>query len=83
MVDFDESKASMDVLVVGGGLVGLSFALSVARAGLRVLVVDRDMPEKSTSALTDGRVSSIAAGSENMLAALGVWEMVSDEAQPI
>ena len=30
---------------VGGGLVGLSFALSVARAGLRVLVVDHVEPE--------------------------------------
>jgi 2-octaprenyl-6-methoxyphenol hydroxylase len=83
IVDSAKSNLSVDLLIVGGGLVGLSLALSVARAGLRALVVDRDTPQNSASALFDGRVSSVAAGSVNMFKALGVWPKVSDGAQPI
>jgi len=82
-VDPTKSNVSVDLLIVGGGLVGLSLALSVARAGLRALVVDRDTPQNSASPLFDGRVSSVAAGSANMFKALGVWSKVSDGAQPI
>ena len=78
-----KSDTSADLLIVGGGLVGLSLALSVARAGLRVLVIDRDTPQNSASPLFDGRVSSVAAGSVNMFKALDVWPKVSDGAQPI
>ena len=42
--------ASWDAIVVGGGIVGASAAYHAARAGARVLVVDRDDPGRATSA---------------------------------
>ena len=42
--------ANWDLLVVGGGIVGASVAYHAARAGARVLVVDRDDPGRATSA---------------------------------
>src|SRR6185503_19630412 len=42
--------ANWDLLVVGGGIVGASAAYHAARAGARVLVVDRDDPGRATSA---------------------------------
>ena len=42
--------ANWDLLVVGGGIVGASAAYHSARAGARVLVVDRDDPGRATSA---------------------------------
>jgi D-amino-acid oxidase len=41
----------MTVTVVGGGVVGLTCALRLARAGQRVTVVSADPPERTTSAV--------------------------------
>jgi D-amino-acid oxidase len=43
------------VTVVGGGVVGLSCALQLARAGARVRVLAADPPEATTSAVAAGR----------------------------
>jgi 2-octaprenyl-6-methoxyphenol hydroxylase len=71
-----------EVLIVGGGMVGLSLACALAGAGLPVVVVDREAPDRLTHAAFDGRVSAIAHASQQMLAAIGVWDHVA-EAQPI
>ena len=72
-----------DLLIVGGGLVGLTLARAAAHVGLKVLIVDRESSRQATSRTFDGRVSSIAKGSVNMLKHLGVWERVRTDAQPI
>ena len=72
-----------DLLIVGGGLVGLSLARASSDAGLDVLVADREAPKKTESDSFDGRVSSVAKGSSNMLRCLGLWEAIGEEAQPI
>ncbi|MBS0508781.1 MAG: FAD-binding protein [Proteobacteria bacterium] len=40
------ATAAADILVIGGGLAGLVTALEALRAGRRVLLVDRDTPER-------------------------------------
>ena len=82
MSPIDDSLIA-EILIVGGGLVGLTLAISAAQSGFRVVVIDRDAPDNSTGADFDGRVSSVAAGSANLFKALGLWGMVSSEAQPI
>ena len=70
-----------DVVVAGGGTVGLSLALAVARADrhARVAVVDATQP----GGRADTRASAIAAAARRMLTRLGVWGAVADEAEPI
>ena len=82
MSPIDDSLIA-EILIVGGGLVGLTLAISAAQSGFQVVVIDRDAPDNSTGADFDGRVSSVAAGSANLFKALGLWGMVSSEAQPI
>ena len=82
MSPIDDSLIA-EILIVGGGLVGLTLAISAAQSGFRVVVIDRDVPDNSTGADFDGRVSSVAAGSANLFKTLGLWGMVSSEAQPI
>ncbi|MZR23787.1 FAD-binding protein [Sneathiella chungangensis] len=71
-----EQGIDMDLLVVGGGLNGLPFAIAVADAGMRVLVLEREEPTHLVDATFDGRVSAIAHASRNLLRSCGVWEHV-------
>ena len=79
----DPSGEIADVIIVGGGLVGLSLSLALARSGFETIVVDALDPAQSVSAEFDGRVSSIAFASCRMFQALEIWPSVADMAQPI
>lgn len=73
----------VDVAIVGGGLVGLSLALALAQAGLRVVVADRERPEVAGADAADGRASAIAWGSQRVLVSLGLWEALEPHAAAI
>ncbi len=77
------AEQQFEVLVVGGGLAGLSMASALASAGVSVAVIDREDPAKLVSAPYDGRSSALARGSQQMLNAIGVWPKMADAAQPI
>jgi 2-octaprenyl-6-methoxyphenol hydroxylase len=72
----------IDILVAGGGYVGLSVAVSIKKAAphLKITVAD-GAPEHAWK--KDGRASAIAAAASRMLTALGVWDDILPEAQPI
>jgi 2-octaprenyl-6-methoxyphenol hydroxylase len=72
-----------DIIVCGGGMVGLTLGLAAAQGGLAVTVVDALAPEKMLAASFDGRVSALAYASVRMLTALGVWPHLAAHAQPI
>jgi 2-octaprenyl-6-methoxyphenol hydroxylase len=76
------SDIDADVLVVGGGLVGLSLGIGLAQGGLAVVVVDREAPASQTLPAFDGRVSAIAHASRRALEALGIWHYLA-AAEPI
>ena len=77
------SAAEVEVLVVGGGLVGLTLAIALAKGGVAVGVVDRVDPATLAAASFDGRASAIAHASQRLLAALGVWSALGESPQPI
>src|SRR3954451_12402969 len=72
-----------EVLIAGGGFAGLALALALRQglgASFRVVVAD---PAFAAGAKPDLRASAIAAAARRMFEALGVWDAVADEAQPI
>jgi 2-octaprenyl-6-methoxyphenol hydroxylase len=71
------------VLIVGGGMVGLTLAAALAGAGVTVVLLDRDAPEHHQSSAFDGRASAIAWGSAQALSGIGVWEGLEAAAEPI
>jgi 2-octaprenyl-6-methoxyphenol hydroxylase len=83
----DHSKKMGDiraeVTVVGGGMAGLTLALALVSAGLKVCVIERDDPLLWADQAFDGRVSAIAAGSRRVFETLGLWRAMADEAAPI
>jgi 2-octaprenyl-6-methoxyphenol hydroxylase len=77
------SRKDVDLLIVGGGMVGVTLGVALARAGLSVVLAEREDPGKLTDAAHDGRVTSVALGSHRLLAATGIWDSLADEAEPI
>jgi 2-octaprenyl-6-methoxyphenol hydroxylase len=79
----DDGAPDYDVLIVGGGMVGLTLAAALGGAGTAVGVVDRAEMEATTDPGFDGRASAIAAGSRAVLDAIGVWPTMARHAGPI
>ena len=77
-----ETVERVDVLIAGGGYVGLSAALAIAASvpGARVALVD---PRPWREVSGDGRAFAVAAAGRRMLGALGVWDGLSGEAEPV
>ena len=72
-----------DILIVGGGLNGPCLAIALASAGISSVVIDA-LPSEARDADTfDGRSYALALASVRMLRALGLWEGLSDNAQPM
>ena len=74
-------KPRYDLVIAGGGYVGLSFALAVRRASdLSILVVE---PQRSAALRADERASAIASAATRLLDQLGVWEAILPRSEPI
>jgi 2-octaprenyl-6-methoxyphenol hydroxylase len=71
------------VLIAGGGVAGLSLALALKRSLGDCLDVTLCDPALARDPSGDRRAYAIAAGARRMLAALGVWDGVAAEAQPM
>lgn len=72
-----------DVVIVGGGLVGLTAAIALANQDYSVAIVDRAPMGDLTAKSYDGRASALAFATCRMLDALGLWERMEPNAQPI
>ncbi|MCM2396456.1 ubiquinone biosynthesis hydroxylase [Rhizobium sp. S95] len=72
----------LDVLVVGGGYVGLAVAVAVKQAAPHLAVeVIEAAPEDAWK--KDPRASAIIAAATKMLEVFGIWDRIEPEAQPI
>ena len=72
-----------DVIILGGGLVGLTLAVALDRHGLSSIVVDPADPEKTAAPAFDGRATAVASASYRMLDAIGVAARLEGEGCPI
>ncbi len=50
---------SADCIFIGGGLMGLTSALNMVRAGKRVIILDKDFPGKHASGVNAGGIRSL------------------------
>jgi 2-octaprenyl-6-methoxyphenol hydroxylase len=71
-----------EVLIAGGGMVGLTLAAALGGAGIAVTVIE-PAAEAALDPAHDGRASAIAAGSRNLLEGAGAWADMAPEAAPI
>lgn len=76
-------ETDVDVLIAGGGLNGPTLALALAGAGLRVAVADPRPAESRAADDFDGRAYALAIASQRLLKALGLWNGLATNSQPI
>lgn len=72
-----------DLIILGGGLVGMTLALAAARAGITSHVVDRADPADLTAEGADGRASAISTASWNLFTNIGLAEVLEPLGCPI
>lgn len=72
-----------DLLILGGGLVGMTLALAAARKGISSHVVDRADPAELTADGFDGRASAISTASWNLFANIGLADRLAPHGCPI
>ncbi len=72
-----------DVVIVGGGMAGMSLGAALAGSSLSVAVVERLDPAVLKEAAFDGRTTSIAHGSAQVLRGIGLWPLIEAGAEPI
>jgi 2-octaprenylphenol hydroxylase len=64
---------SVDIAIVGGGMVGLALAAAFKDTELRIAVIESREPDAQLADLPDVRVSALSRSSENILRNLGAW----------
>ncbi len=62
-----------DIVIVGAGLVGASFAMALRGAGLKLALVEAQAPEPAADNW-DSRIYTISPGSVAFLQSLGLWK---------
>ncbi len=72
-----------DVVILGGGLVGMTLAIGLAKAGITSHVVDNSDPAAQTADGFDGRASAISTASWNLYAHLGMADALTPLGCPI
>lgn len=77
------TPAKYDLVIVGGGMVGASLAISLAHSGLRMALVEAFTPGADTQPSYDDRAIALAYGTRRIFEAIDVWPALADIAEPI
>ena len=72
-----------DVIIFGGGLVGLALASALDSSGLSAILVDPADPAPRGDSSFDGRTSAVSSSSMRMLETIGVADHLAEPACPI
>ncbi len=79
-----EQPNQFEVVIIGGGLVGMATALSLAHAGIQVAMLEAKMPDISMFHTSyDSRTLVVNPASEQFWQQLGVWQSVVASATKI
>lgn len=74
---------TVEAVIVGAGMAGLTLAHALAGAGIEVAVIDRADPATFSDAAFDGRTTAIADGSARVLDGIGLWSDLAPKSCPI
>ncbi len=72
-----------DVLIIGGGLSGLTLAAVLGKAGVDAVCIDRDPSAAHLAQKYDGRTTAVSHAAHLVLQDAGVWEAMLPDCAPI
>jgi 2-octaprenyl-6-methoxyphenol hydroxylase len=72
-----------DVIILGGGMVGLALAAALDASGLSAALIDPADPDLRRDAAFDGRTTAVSSSSMRMFDAIGVSEHLPVPGHPI
>jgi ubiquinone biosynthesis UbiH/UbiF/VisC/COQ6 family hydroxylase len=71
-----------DIIIIGAGPAGLSFARSLAMSGLQIAMIEKQSLEQLAAPEFDGRDIALTHLSVRILRELGIWERFAPEDRP-
>jgi 2-octaprenyl-6-methoxyphenol hydroxylase len=80
---YNKRMKQFDVIIVGGGMVGMAAAIAFATAGIRSAVIEHVPHPKQLESRFDGRTAAISLGTKRLLDTIGAWQHMEPHAQPI
>ena len=72
----NKSDNIYDVIIIGAGPAGLSFACSLANQSQRVLIIEKSPHISISNPKPDGRETALTHNSLKILQKLGVWDLI-------
>lgn len=79
----DNPRHDHDLLIVGGGMVGVSLAIALSGQGLRIALVEAREPRDPGRPSYDDRAIALAYGSRRIFEGMGLWSQIAQDAEPI
>ncbi len=68
-----------DVIIIGAGPAGLSFAKLLADSGLKITLVEKQSQESLADPAYDGREIALTHLSQKVMSEMGLWDLIPDE----
>lgn len=75
-------KKKNEILICGAGLIGMTFALLMAKMKIKVCIIDKNNKNQIQNNI-DSRTTAISQGSSKIFENLGLWEDLKKYSQPI
>ncbi|HPF26077.1 MAG TPA: 2-octaprenyl-6-methoxyphenyl hydroxylase [Steroidobacteraceae bacterium] len=72
-----------DIAIVGGGMVGASFALALRDTPWRAVLIEGVAPDSAAQPSFDERTTALGNGTRRVFEALGVWQAMAPHAAAI
>lgn len=76
-------KQHYDIVVVGGGLIGLSLAAALGEADVSVLLLEKNISAPVNANIIDMRTSGLTRSTEQFFSNIGLWAEINNFATPI
>lgn len=78
-----ETNQHYDLVIVGGGLVGMSLAVALADAPLSILLLEQNQVAPVNANSLDLRTTGLTRSSERVFSTAGIWPLLQPHATPI
>lgn len=77
------SNSHYDIVIAGGGMIGISMALALAPLGLRIAMVEAIARKEGQQPSFDDRSTALSRSTQRMFEAMGIWPDIVAAATPI